>query len=282
LPKRLLGLSALISLLVLSGCNKIRLGYEYADWLVIYSVEDNFELDKPQRARLKEDVAGYFRWHRSALLPRYSELLLRVSDSIKSDLRPKFIDSGYQAYQALYRETLEPVIAPALTLLTSLDSQQVESWMDKQRRKNQKLRKDYSGSRDENLERRYRKTVDEIEDWAGRLSVEQKKQIRDWSRALPWNGDLRLENRERIQARLGELLRKKGAQAELKKFLQDYFLHPERLRTKEYQASYREYEGKAKELILRVHALLTPEQRKHFALEIEKLAQNLRNMSRPE
>jgi hypothetical protein len=267
-------------ILVLAGCNKIRLGYEYADWLVIYSVEDNFDLDKAQRGHLKEDVAAYFHWHRGALLPRYADLLLRVADSLKAGLRADGVDSVYRQYQILYGKTMEPVVDPALSLLTSLDSAQVEVWIDRQQKKNQKLRKDFSGARDENLERRYRKTLDEIEDWTGRLSGEQKKQIHEWSRALPWNGDLWLENRERLQVRLAGLLRKKAPKEELRKFLEDYFVHPDRIRTREYDAKYREYEAAAKAMILRIHAILTPEQQKHFVSEVERLAQNLRNMSR--
>lgn len=277
---KILRAAALGLLFVLAGCNKIKLGYEYADWLVIYSVEDNFDLDRAQRGRLKEDVAAYFKWHRGALLPQYSDLLMRAADSLGDSLRPAEVDVAYKRYQDLYRKTLEPVVEPALALLTSLDSQQVETWFDKQKKKNQKLRRDYSGAKDENLERRYRKILDEVEDWTGRLSADQKKKVREWSRALPWNGDLWIENRERLQGRLADLLRHRAGQDAIRNFLKEYFLHPERLRSPEYDARYRDYEAKAKEMIAGIHAMLTPAQRKHLTAEVEKLAQNLRNMSR--
>jgi hypothetical protein len=271
---------ALAAPLLLAGCNKIKLGYEYADWLVIYSVEDNFDLDKAQRGRLKEDVANYFRWHRVGMLPQYAALLSRMGDSLKAGLRLDIVDTGYFQYHDLYRKTMEPVVDPALALLLSLDSAQVEAWIERQRKKNQKLRKDFSGGRDEKLERRYHKTLEELEDWTGRLSAEQRKKIREFSRALPWNGDLWLENRENLQGQLGALLRRKAPKEELRRFLQDYFLHPEKVRSKAYNDSYRAYEMKAREMILSINSILTPGQRKHFIGEVGKLAQNLRNMSR--
>lgn len=279
-PCRLiLGLAVLFSL---GGCNKLKLGYEYADWLILYAVDDNFDLGKAQRARVKRDVAGYLAWHRKALLPQYADLLARVADSMKAGMRPEGVDSGYMAYQALYRKTMEPVVDPAVNLLLSLARSQVDAWSERQRRKIKKLRKDYSGNEDEKLERRYERTVNELQDWTGRLSADQKKQIREWSRALPWNGDLWLEKREKVQADLAALLRRKAPRAEVRAFVENYFLHPERQRSAAYNERFRANMLMTRDLVVKIHGILTPEQRSRFISEIENLAGNLRSMSRAE
>lgn len=273
---------ALTAAVVLSGCSKLRLGYEYADWLVIYSVEDNFDLEKSQRQRFKDGVESYFRWHRKTMLPQYADLLARAADSLGKGLRPEGLDTGYSHFQVLYRKTMEPTVGRATDLLLSLSPAQIDQWQEKVKKKNLKLKKDFSGSREDQLERRSEKTLDELEDWTGRLNKEQKKQVRTLSRGLPWNGHLWLEHREKVQASIATLLRSKAPREELRKYLEDYFVHPERLRSQEYNARIKESETKTRAMIIRIHAILTPQQRKHFIGRVEKLARDFRTMSRQE
>jgi Family of unknown function (DUF6279) len=265
---------------VLGGCNKLRLGYEYADWMVIYSVEDNFDLEKGQRARFKEGVESYFHWHRKVMLPLYADFLSSTADSLGKGLRQEGMDSGLRQAGILYRKTMEPTVEKAVDLLMSLTPAQVDQWHEKQQKKTLKLRKDFSGSREEQLERRYEKTVDELEDWTGRLGKEQKRQVRALSRALPWNGHLWLENREKVQARLAALLKSKAPREEVGRLIGDYFLFPERLRSKEYEARIRESEAKTRVMVARIYAILTPQQRRTFRTRMEKLAEDFRKMSR--
>lgn len=275
-------LAAVAVLLAVSGCNKLKLGYEYADWMVIYAVEDNFDLEKPQRVRFKDDVEAYFKWHRKTMLPLYANLLAAAADSLGKGFRPEGVDSGYAHFKRLHKLTMEPTLDKTVDLLLSLSPAQVDQWLEKQHKKNQKLRKDFSGSRDEQLERRYEKTVEELQDWTGKLSKEQKKQLRALSRAMPWNGHLWLENRERVQARLAALLKARPPRQEVRRFMEDYFLHPERLRPEGYNVRVKEMEAMMRSLIIRVHALLTPEQRRAFRTRLELLAQDFRNMSKQE
>jgi hypothetical protein len=278
-----LACAALVAVaLALSGCNKLKLGYEYADWLVIYSVEDNFDLDRTQRGHLKEDVDAYFLWHRAQMLPAYADFLTYVADSVRNGLRPAEIDTGYNRYRVLYKRTLEPVAEKSVNLLAALTPEQVDAWLEKQRKKNQKLRKDFSGSVEEKLDHRYHKIVDEMEDWTGRLSKEQKNKIKVLNATMPWNGTLWLDMREKVQEHLAELLKKKAPQEELRSYLTTYFLETDSLRSEEYRVKNKEFETRLRTLIYVIHNLLTPEQKRHFIQQVEKLARDFRVMSKQE
>ncbi len=266
----------------LNGCNKLRLGYEYADWLVIYSVEDNFDLDKPQAIRLKEDVAAYFHWHRTQMMPAYSDFLTYIADGVRDGLRPAEVDTGYARYKSLYKRTMEPVAEKSVTLLESLSPDQVDAWLDLQRRKNRKLRKEFSGSPEERLEHRYNKIVDEMEDWTGRLSGEQKNKIKVLNATLPWNGNLWLDMREKVQDHLAELLKKKAPLTELRDYLKTYYLETDALRSPEYGVKYHAFETRLRILIYQVHNILTVEQKMHFIQQVEKQAQDFRALSKQE
>jgi Family of unknown function (DUF6279) len=263
--------SIFLVVISVTSCTKIRLGYEYADWLVIYFVEDNFSLDKVQRAQAKDSVVSYFKWHRSQMLPAYTDFLSWTLVGLDQSLPPSKIDSCYKGFKALTRATLLPVIDQALILLSSLTPDQIEAWSEKQKKRNQKLHKDFSGNLEDRLEQRYEKIIDELEDWTGRLEPEQKAKIKVLNGTLPWNGLFWLENREKFQIRLLELLRSKAAPSEIRNLLEEYYLRPEKFRSKEYQKRVKEFEIRLRTIILVVYKMLTPEQKRHFMGQAEKL-----------
>lgn len=280
---RLRGAAAVLAAgLGLAGCNKLKLGYEYADWFVVYSVEDNFDLDKSQRTQLKADVDAYFLNHRAGMLPEYADFLDYAAQAARNGLRPAEIDSGYARYKILYRRTLDPVLAPAARFLSGLTSEQVDEWLEKQRKKNLKLRKAFSGTLKERLEHRYRKIVDELEDWTGRLTKDQKGRIKALNGTLPWNGNLWLDTRERMQEHLAELLKKNAPADEIRDYLGAYLLEPDSLRSEEYRARNAEFEKRIRIVILGVSNILTLDQKRRFLLQVEKLAKEFRTMSRQE
>ncbi len=273
---------AAVAALSLSGCNKIGLVYEYADKLVRYNVEDNFDLDKAQRARLKDDVEAYFHWHRKQLLPEYANFLKYVADSLRDGLRPAEVDSGYKRYKALYRMTMEPVAEKSLALLEGLTPEQVDGWMEKQHKKNEKLRKDFSGTLPERLDHRYKKIIDEMEDWTGRLTKEQRARIKVLNASLPWNGGLWLDLKEKVEEHLAGMLKQKAASADVKAYLDRYYLHTDSLRSEEFRAKNKEFETRLCTLIYMINNTLTTEQKRRFIAQVDKLAQDFRVMSQQE
>lgn len=279
---RIRPLAAVLAAIALSGCNKIGLLYDYADKLIRYKVEDEFDLDKAQRAGLKADVESYFQWHRKALLPAYADFLGYVADSARDGLRPDEIDSGYQRYRELYRRTLEPAAEKSAAFLSRLTPDQIEGWIERQRKKNGKLRKNFSGSQPERLEHRARKIIDELEDWTGRLSKEQKEKIRVLNATVPWNGLLWLDLREKVQEKVAEMAKRKAPADSLRALLAAYYLGDEKLKSEEFRERNREFELRLKILIHAIHDLLTEEQKARFLQQVEKLAQDFRNRSQQE
>lgn len=277
---RPLALGAAFAAIALLGCNKLGLLYEYADKLILYNVEENFDLDKPQRIRLKEDIAAYFQWHRKEMLPAYSDFLGYVADSARNGLRSAEIDSGYRRFKELSRRTMDPVTGKSVALLQSLAPDQIDGWLDKQHKKNQKLRKQFSGTLQSRLDHRYKKIIDEMEDWTGRLTKEQKARIKVLNGTLPWNGNLWLEHRERVQDSLAAMLRRKAPTADLEALLGAYYAGSDSLKTEEYRTRHRDFERRLCTLILMIHNTLNAEQKRRFLQQVDKTAQDFRALGR--
>jgi hypothetical protein len=277
-----LAAGAALAVLSLAGCNKLGLLYDYADKLVLYNVEENFDLEKAQRVRLKEDVEAYFQWHRKAMLPAYADFLTFVADSARDGLRPDEIEAGYARYRELYRRTMEPVAEKSAALLLGLTAEQIDTWIEKQRKKNRKSRKDMSGSPQERLEHRGKKTIDEMEDWTGRLSKDQKDRIRTLNGSLPWNGLLALDLREKVQEQAAAMAKRRAPADSLRAYLAAYYMGEEALKSAEFRQRYREFERRLRTLIHMIHNILTEEQKARFLQQVEKLAQEFRSRSQPE
>lgn len=281
-PLALAAALAALGVAALTGCNKIGLLYEFADKLVLFNVEDNFDLEKLQRARLKEDVEAYFRWHRKDMLPAYADFLAYVADSVRNGLRPVEIDSGFRRYQRLSRATMEPVTEKAVFMLQSLEPGQIDAWIEKQHKKNQKLRKQFSGSVQERLDHRCKKIIDEMEDWTGKLNKDQKSRIKALNGSLPWNGDLWLELRETVQDSVASMLRRKATTAELQAYLGAYFQGGDALKSETYRTRNRDFERRMCTLIYMIHNMLTTEQKRRLLQQVDKTAQDFRALSKAE
>jgi hypothetical protein len=265
---------------LISGCNKIRLGYEYGDWLVMFSIKGSIDPDRAQLEILKQDVKNYFLWNRRAMLPRYADFLQGAVEGLRAGANPDQYDSAHREYRRLYRETLVPVVSKAQNLLLSLSPGQVDAYAKRLKKKNDKLRKDFEAAPEELRERRYRKTLAGIEDWTGKLGPEQRSRVREMSFALPWNGGHWLDGREKSQAEMLGILRGSRDSLQLRRFLEDYFLHPENLRSPEFQSRYAEYENGIRDFILGLFAVLTPRQKDRVFSQLEELARDFRKMSR--
>ncbi|MEO6095525.1 MAG: DUF6279 family lipoprotein [Fibrobacteria bacterium] len=265
--------------LAATGCNKIKLGYEYADWVVTYSVEDNFDLEKPQRIQLKDDVHAYFRWHRKDLLPVYADFAEWIADNARNGIQTSEVDSGYHRYRELYRRTLEPTVEKSVNLLITLTPGQVDQWLERVHKKNAKQRRDFSGSLDERLDHRYGKIIDELEDWTGKLSKEQRNRIKVLNRTLPWNSGLRLELREKVQEHLAGILKKKASREEIHGYLANYVMDTDSLKSEEYRVQCREFDSRLRTMVYQIHNILNPEQKRRFIQQVEKLGRDFRTLS---
>lgn len=271
---------ALAGMATLTGCNKIKIGYEYADWFFIYSIEENFDLDKTQRNLLKGEVAAYFEWHRKQMLPEYFGFTQYIAAAMKNGLTASEVDSGHARFKELHRLTMAPVTERAASLLVGLNASQIDGWLEKQKKKNDKHRKNFSGTLEQRLDHRYQRILEELEDWTGRLSKEQRKKIKDLNATLPWNGLLWLDSREKMQGRLAGMLKSRASKDSVRGFLAAYWVDVDSLRSPEYRIQAREFDIRLKAFILKVHNLLTPVQRRNFLRKLEKVSVDLRSLSR--
>jgi hypothetical protein len=203
-------LAALGVVLLLAACSSLKLGYKYADTLLVYSLDSYLDLDDAQENLAREGVSELLAWHRSTQLQAYAGFL---DDTERKVGNGRVGSDDVLAFQQAMNEKLMRVgeqAAPELARLAlTLTPAQVDRLADK-------LAEDGAKARGEFVEIAGRQTLDDrvkayaerAQSWFGSLSKEQLEMVRSALAARPSGPQLWMEERERRQRDMVALLRK--------------------------------------------------------------------------
>jgi hypothetical protein len=166
--------------LVLAGCSTgIRLGYSYADTLVVYSIDEYVGLTPEQELLVKERAGALLAWHRSTQLRDYAQLI----ETARRKLEGRVTAADVLAFNQAVAERMVVLgdrAAPDLARLAlSLTPDQIARMERKLDRDNSKAREElaqFTGAA--SLEERVKKYAERAEFWFGRVSSEQLEIVR--------------------------------------------------------------------------------------------------------
>lgn len=272
-------LLALAAALLLAACSSIRFGYNYADTLLLFTLDRYFDLDEEQEQLARERVRNLLAWHRRTQLAGYAafadEAQRALDAPVTADdilalgrsLNARLVAIGHQA-------------APDLAQLAlSLQAAQVERFAGKLaegNRKENRLLVRMGGT--PTPEERVTRYVERAEDWFGPLDEAQVELIRQAIMRRPGGSDGWLVERERRQREMVGLLariqRERPAVDTAARWLRDYFAElaeptsPER---RERAAAYRSANA---EVLARLINSATPAQRAQAARKLRSYAED--------
>jgi hypothetical protein len=161
-------------LLCFGGCNKMSLGYNYADWLLRFWINDYTSFNAAQKEQIHLEVDSYMRWHRKNALPGYIAFLQNVKAAVNrsGDLTAGDVMHLRAESIKLYQMTLAPMVRPAAHILGTLDSRQIAGLADTFAERNRIQRKKLlDGNEREILEMRAERHVELVEKLVGSLNA---------------------------------------------------------------------------------------------------------------
>ena len=79
-------------ILILSGCLTLKLTYDFADTLILWELDNYFDLESKQEDILLPVIQNNLKRHRNQELPQYAELIRYIQKSGKDGLEPKEIE----------------------------------------------------------------------------------------------------------------------------------------------------------------------------------------------
>ncbi|WP_372998714.1 DUF6279 family lipoprotein [Marinobacter sp.] len=221
----------------LVGCSSTKLAYRYADWGIVWWVEDYVSLTADQKQQLNNDIEQLRQWHCSAELPRYQAWL----DELESDVSNNPPDQATVEYHqqqlfSFFPSLLERATPVATNLLSSLSDEQVKELADNMAQSQQEMEQEFlADSPKATAEARAERTAERVERWLGELNSEQREIVREWSANRGTQTEIWLQGRRNWQLALLELLESRNEptfEAELEYLI----MNSEKVRGDAYEA----------------------------------------------
>ena len=227
----------LVLVLGLVGCSSTKMAYRYADWGIVWWVEDYVTLTADQKQQLNSDIDQLRQWHCSAELPRYQAWLDELESDVSSNPPDKAtVDYHQQQLFSFFPSLLEKATPVAVNLLSSLSDEQVQELANNMAQSQREMEDEVlADSPEATAEARAERTAERVERWLGDLNSEQRDIVRQWSANRGEQTEIWLQGRRNWQLALLELLENRNAptfEAELEYLI----LNSEEVRGEAYKA----------------------------------------------
>lgn len=273
-------LALLVCALGLGGCGQIELVYNHSPRLLQWWLDQQFDLDSEQEQQLRGELRALLAWHRQHQLPQISRSFQVLVDLSGQELSPgqvcAFQDEVLRSLPQLAQQAAARLARSAVHLraaqITHLrrhfedeDLKWREEWLD--------------GSDEERLQYRFKRALERLEDYYGRLDAGQKRLLRQALRESPYHAPTAWAERQRRQNDMAETLGRvrqgQTSPQQAQQALQDLFarmLNPPVEPNRQHVLEYSQYQCT---LIAKLHNAMRVEQRERARAKLEQQRQTL-------
>lgn len=247
--------------------------------IIVQRINKYFDLNSTQEAELKQKLKVHHAWHRETQLKLYVADLVEVKSRFARQLNDRDID-WLLGRLTLHRNTLFKRVIPDLaTIMLTLEPRQVDHLEKELAEENAELRKRLTRPLAERQAEEFATVISHAENWAGKLSDEQKQRLREKYAAIPDSVGDWLDYRIDQQAVFLRLLRSKPTYKQLIADLEGRMVYQEKNIPKRFRSSFARTAGLMRQMILGADAILTAEQRKRVIQKADEYIQLLSELA---
>jgi len=286
LPSRVSRLLVLgLFALLIAACSTIKLGYNFADTLLLRSLERYFTLNVEQEQLVRQRLAALVDWHRTTQLTDYAAFIQAARGRLGSgNITPAEVlafNEGLNARMAALGERAAPDIAALALTLAPAQIDQIERKLVDD---NVKARKESLQAVAQEIEARAKKYAERAEFWLGKVNDRQVQLMRASLASRPVDSLYWIEARERRTKDLVAMLRRiqaeRPSEAVAADWFRAYFRELARPSNADQRARAEAFRRDNARLIAQLANSLSPEQRAYldgklsgFQAELVQLAQ---------
>jgi hypothetical protein len=204
-----------VTALFIAGCSSTKMAYRYADWGIVWWVDDYIPMTSEQESQLEEDILTLRDWHCSTELPRYSEWLTEL----KQDVRSGNLEQARVVYHqdqlfSFFPPLMDRAKPAATRLLSSLSDDQVRALANNMEESQAELEEEFlAEDSDQTREARAERTAERVERWLGPLNDAQTEIVQQWSNDRGRQTEIWLEGRRNWQEALLASLEERNSEA---------------------------------------------------------------------
>ncbi|MGB2739313.1 MAG: DUF6279 family lipoprotein [Cognaticolwellia sp.] len=170
-------LTFLLLALFVSGCG-FRFVYNHLDWWTNWYLDDYVTLDKQQQKTFDIEFEQLHLWHRETQLPAYAEQIKQLKVAINQQINEQQVRDNLTQFVQHWQNFLiaaEPKLQPLAYSLTNEQKQQLLAAIKEQNQ--ERIDDDEDFTEQEWLAERADDQKDQLKDWFGKLTAEQKAQV---------------------------------------------------------------------------------------------------------
>lgn len=256
--------------------SNIGLAYNNAPPMLTWMISDYVEMSEEQKDFVRDRMASAFAWHRARELPEYRRFLEKVLAQAEDNITVQEAATDYQEMRAHYHRAVErllPDMAEFLVRLDSLQAQQMEKRFAKDNRKVVTDANEASG--EDRQEKRVERLATHLEQFLGSLTEAQRSMVAGFIAAQPEFTEERLADRRYRQNAILQLVKSKPSREEAVAELRRLFVDTEAWRNADYQRKLRQRDAALFDLIARLSASSSPDQRAAFRARVRGFVRDI-------
>ena len=275
--RRALNIAALaLAALLAAACtltqlaySNIGLAYNNASPMLQWMVADYVDMSDDQKEFVRDRFNRAFAWHRQQELPEYRAFLERVLQQANDNITVEEAAADHRDLRSYYHRSVERLLPDMADFLLGLDSVQARQMERRFNKDNRKIVEEASEeSVADHREKRVDRFVTHLEQFVGSLSDVQRQMVADYIAGQPQNIDERLADRRYRQQRIIAIVQTRPAREDAIAELRRLFINTESWRNAEYQKKLKVRDRQMFDLIARISASLSADQRAAFARRV--------------
>lgn len=268
-----------LSALLLSACSLVNVAYNNADTAVYWYLDDYFDFNSSQRALFDQGTQRIYVWHRKAEVPKYAALCSEAALRVEAGLRSGDLDWLENALRTRFNVLANHSAGDLASVFATMEPGQLANLDKKFAKSNAKFIKEHlSGSPDQREGKRIKESLARIEDWVGDLRPDQEASVAALLKAMPPIADHRHAHRLARQKAIREIFAARLPRDKLEAALNHWMINWEGGRTAEHERIWGQWLEQNRQLILRLNAMLTPQQRAHLSSKLRRFAEDFNRL----
>ncbi|MEN3355658.1 MAG: hypothetical protein V7640_3816 [Betaproteobacteria bacterium] len=275
--------AALSLLALIAACSFTRFGYNQADTVAAWMVDDYFGLDAQQKDEFSKRFDRFYRWHRNEQLPDYAVFMRTARDRVQHGLSRDDVLWFVDGMRTRVRTAMRQAAPDAAALLATITPGQIGTLQRKWEKDNKKYVKEHKvdGTFEERQTYEARRIVKAFKEWLTPLNDEQEQRVTVMVRDLPPIDQFRYAERMRRQKDFLELLSHRGEDRQ--RFtgrVTEWLANWERGRTADEQKRLDAWWAKRADIFVALERTLSREQRVASLERMQAYADDFMHLAR--
>lgn len=272
-------LISLMLVIVISGCNRVKLAYNYADWYFAYQIDDYLDLNDQQETFIDKRIEALHLWHKENELPLIVEYLKKSKQVLEVKLSAEFIFELESVIEDMKKRLVGRIIDDLMTLVISLDNEQIEyfemelkSNIEEQIQASDISEEEWNVAKDE-------EKLEYLNDWFGDLTEDQETRLLSIRSYNKKDHDQNIAYMAKYQRKLIGLLYQRNDNDELRASLSQWIANPDSQRTNDEIMQEINQRKKVKYYWEVLDQIITKKQREHALNKLQHYIDELESIS---